>query len=157
MITQNDYFGKGRSVYTVNRHIEEIGTNFKDGSHILYVNGSYRGEDPIGRLMQDFSCKKAKDMHYKELANGVKHFKEGGGRNMVCDAVEEYAKRRAEKEAKKVAKEVAKETSVKTTIEDAISYGMGKEQIIGKVNEKYGITKKEAERLYDIYAGAALQ
>ena len=39
MITQNDYFGKGMPVYTVNRHIEEIGAAFEDGSHIVYVNG----------------------------------------------------------------------------------------------------------------------
>lgn len=29
---------------------------FGDGSHILYVNGKYRGNDEIGKLMHDFSC-----------------------------------------------------------------------------------------------------
>ena len=52
-------------IYTVNRHIEELNTDFKDGSHIVYVNGSYRGNDPLGRLMHDFSCKNAGDMHFK--------------------------------------------------------------------------------------------
>lgn len=47
--------------------------------------------------MHDSKCKDAKDMHYKELADGIKHFKEEGGRKMVCEAVEEYAKKRAEK------------------------------------------------------------
>lgn len=149
MITQNDYFGNGMPIYTINRHIEELKKPFKDGSHIIYVNGNYKGNDPIGKLMHDFNCKNAKDMHYKELADGVKHFKEEGGRKMVCEAVEEYAKKKAE--------EVAKETSVKTTIEDAVSYGMDKETIIKKLNEKYGITKKEAEKLYNTYAGTATQ
>lgn len=66
---------------------------------------------------------------------------------MVCEAVEEYAKRKADE----VAKEVAKETSVKTTIEDAVSYGMSKEQILLKVTEKYGIEMNEAEKLYNTY------
>ena len=76
MITQNDYFAKGFPVYTVNRHIEEMKTRFEDGSHIVYVNGSYKGDDPIGRLMHDFRCKNSKDMYHKELADGVRHFKE---------------------------------------------------------------------------------
>ena len=65
---------------------------------------------------------------------------------MVCEAVEEYAKRKADE----VAKEVARETSVKTTIEDAVSYGMSKEQIIKRVTEKYGIDEEEAETLYNL-------
>lgn len=147
MIIQNDYFGNGLPVYTISRHIEERNIPFKDGSHIVYVNGSYRGNSPIGMLMHDFECKKSKDMYHKELADSVRHFKEEGGRSMVCEAVEEYAKRKADE----VAKEVAKETSVKTTIEDAVSYGMSKEQILLKVTEKYGIEMNEAEKLYNTY------
>lgn len=45
--------------------------------------------------MQDFRCKKSKDMHYKELADGVRHFKEEGGRKRMCEAVEKYAKKKA--------------------------------------------------------------
>ena len=38
----------------------------------------------------------AKDMYYPELAKGVKHFKEEGGRERMCEAVEKYGDRRAE-------------------------------------------------------------
>ena len=38
----------------------------------------------------------AKDMYYPELAKGVKHFKEEGGREKMCEAVEKYGDRRAE-------------------------------------------------------------
>ena len=62
-----------------------------DGSHIVYVNGNYKGDDTVGRLMHDFGCKEAKDMYYPELAKGVKHFKEEGGRERMCEAVEKYA------------------------------------------------------------------
>ena len=61
-ITQTDIFGYGIPIYTVNRRFEEIDVPFQDGSHIVYVNGSYKGDDAVGRLMHDFGCKESKDM-----------------------------------------------------------------------------------------------
>ena len=29
---------------------------FGDGAHILYVNGEYRDDSAIGKLMHDFNC-----------------------------------------------------------------------------------------------------
>ena len=46
--------------------------------------------------------------------------------------------------------------AIKTTIEDAISYGMDKELILNKVNQKYGISKEEAEKLYNAYVMIAV-
>ena len=96
-ITQTDIFGYGIPIYTVNRRFEEIDVPFQDGSHIVYVNGSYKGDDAVGRLMHDFGCKESKDMYYPELAKGLKHFKEEGGRKIMCEAVEKYAKSYAER------------------------------------------------------------
>ena len=94
-ITQTDIFGHEIPIYTVNRHFEEIEDWFNDGSHIVYVNGSYKGEDAVGKLMHDFGCKESKDIYYPELAEGVKHFKEEeGGRKIMCEAVEKYADRK---------------------------------------------------------------
>lgn len=41
--------GKGKSIYHINRVIEETGESFHDGSHIIYVNGTYR-EDVVGKI-----------------------------------------------------------------------------------------------------------
>ena len=41
---------------------------FDDGCTILYVNGAYRGEDAIGRLMPDFCTPDADSMYYSKLA-----------------------------------------------------------------------------------------
>ena len=98
-ITQTDIFGYGIPIYTINRYFEETDELFDDGSHIVYVNGNYKGDDTVGRLMHDFGCKEAKDMYYPELAKGVKHFKEEGGRERMCEAVEKYAKDYAEEYA----------------------------------------------------------
>ena len=61
----------------------------------------------------------------------------------MCEAVEAYAARKAE--------EAAKEAAIKATIEDAVSYGIEKERIFERVTQKYGISKEEAEELYDTY------
>lgn len=60
------------------------------------ANGNYNGYDKIGRLMHDFGSRESKDMYYPELAKGVRHFKEEGGRVKMCEAVEKYGDRRAE-------------------------------------------------------------
>lgn len=90
-ITKNDYMKMGLPMYHVERTVQESGTLFGDGSHIIYVNGSYKDDsDPVGKLMHDFRCTSAVDMFYPELAKSVRHFKETeGGRIQVCKAMEE--------------------------------------------------------------------
>ena len=52
--------------------------------------GEYRENDDIGWLMHDFSCTKSDEIHYTELADRVRYFKEDeeGVRNM-CRSIEE--------------------------------------------------------------------
>lgn len=42
--------------------------NKKIGEDVLYVNGKYRGDDEVGKLMHDFSCTDPDDMNYEILA-----------------------------------------------------------------------------------------
>ena len=95
-ITENDVMGDGLPLYHIDRVIRENGKSFQDGSHIIYVNGSYKNdEDPVGRLMHDFGCRRASDMFYTELANQVKYYKETeGGREIMCKAVDDLAENR---------------------------------------------------------------
>ena len=63
---------------------------FNNGSHILYVNGAYRDETPIGKLMHDFSCTNPADMNYGVLADRVRFFKESKeGVAIMCKVIEE--------------------------------------------------------------------
>lgn len=88
-ITERDVIGKGRPLYRVERYID-AGEKFEDGSHILYVNGSYRGDTPLGKLMHDFSCTDPADMHYDVLADRVKYFKESKeGVVVMCKVIED--------------------------------------------------------------------
>lgn len=63
---------------------------FGDGAHIIYVNGEYRGEDALGRLMHDFNCRKADEMHYGLMAEQTRYLKETEeGVATMCKIVEE--------------------------------------------------------------------
>lgn len=53
-IYKHDKFRKGLPVYHIDRYIRETEELFDDGSHIIYVNGNYKGNDEIGQLMNDF-------------------------------------------------------------------------------------------------------
>ena len=60
------------------------------GSHIIYVNGSYRDDTPIGKLMHDFSCTQPADMNYGILAERARYFKESKeGIAIMCKAMED--------------------------------------------------------------------
>lgn len=92
-ITENDVMRKGKPLYQIERCILETGERFEDGTHILYVNGAYRDESPIGKLMHDFSCTNPSDMYYDVLADRVKFFKESKeGIAVMCKAMEDMRK-----------------------------------------------------------------
>lgn len=89
-ITENDVIGHGEPLYQIERCILRTGERFDDGSHILYVNGAYRDETPIGKLMHDFSCTNPSDMYYGVLADRVRFFKESKeGIAIMCKAMED--------------------------------------------------------------------
>lgn len=90
-IYKHDKFEKGLPIYHVDRYINELQEPFADGSHIIYVNGNYKGDDEIGRLMKDFHQVDPSKMHYSELARGVSHLKGTGGQENMCEAVQKYA------------------------------------------------------------------
>ena len=109
-ITADDVIGAGCPLYHIDRMIKETGAYFGDGSHILYVNGSFQdGSDPVGKLMHDFRCLNSADMFYPVLAKQVNYFKETeGGQEIMCQVFEELAEKRA--------KERAEETRIDTLV-----------------------------------------
>ena len=89
-------------MYHIDRYVEETGKAFGDGSHIIYVNGRYTGDDELGRLLHDFKCTQSSDVYNESLAKGIRHFKETEeGREHMSEAVERYANRKAKKSEKK--------------------------------------------------------
>lgn len=89
-IIEKDFYGKGKPVYPIERINLITGNSFEDGEHILYVNGEYRGESAIGRLMHDFNCTKADDMNFDLMADRTRYLKENPkGVNEMCQIMED--------------------------------------------------------------------
>ena len=98
-ITEKDFYGMGEPIYVVERINLTTGKNFEDGEHILYVNGEFRGESEIGKLMHDFNCTEADDgklmhdfncteaddMNFDLMAERTRYLKENPeGVNEMC-------------------------------------------------------------------------
>ena len=70
-------------------HIQETGREFGDGSHIIYVNSGRQDDTELGRLMRDFHCKRADDMHSTVLSERVRELKETQeGVDVMCREME---------------------------------------------------------------------
>ena len=114
-ITENDVMKGNQPIYLVERYVT-IGENkvlFGDGSHILYVNGKYRGNDEVGKLMHDFSCTNPDDMNYEALAKKARYFKQDEkGVAAMCKIMEDMRNEAAQKAAQEAAQNKAKKTAV---------------------------------------------
>ena len=76
-ITEKDIFNYGEPIYRIERVLINFADKplFNDGEHIIYVNGSYRGDSDIGRLMHDFNCSDPADMNYGLMKEAAKYYK----------------------------------------------------------------------------------
>lgn len=92
-ITERDVIGRDKPIYPIERYIcvddEYIPIN--DGAHIIYVNGAKQGSrTELEKLMHDFSCTKADDMYYQQLARKMRYLKENKeGVEIMCRVMEE--------------------------------------------------------------------
>lgn len=54
------------------------------------MNGGFRGESEIGKLMHDFNCTKADDMNFNLMAERTRYLKENPeGVREMCKAMED--------------------------------------------------------------------
>lgn len=135
-ITERDVLGRGEPLYKVERCILNTGELFDDGAHILYVNGAFRDDSPLGRLMHDFSCTRAADMHYSVLAGQVRYFKETmEGSDTMCRVMEEMCEKERKKEREK-----NQRTSARIMLSDGILP-------LEKISQYSGLSIEEVKRL----------
>lgn len=126
-ITENDIMKGNQPIYPVERYVIVGGNKilFADGSHIIYVNGKYRGNDEIGKLMHDFSCTDPDDMNYEALAIKARYYKQDEkGVTVMCKILEDMRNEAAREAAQKAELKSASETAErlikkgKMTLED---------------------------------------
>lgn len=104
-ITEEDFYGMGEPLYVIERMNLTTGKGFEDGEHILYVNGQYRGESDLGKLMHDFNCTKADDMNFNLMAERTRYLKENPkGVQEMCKAMEDMRNEAALAERKEIAR-----------------------------------------------------
>ena len=62
-------------IYKIHRVFEHNNKPFNDRAYIYYVNGAYKGNDNIGKLVHDFKCKNPDEFYFDDLAEKVKFLK----------------------------------------------------------------------------------
>ena len=91
----------------------------------LYVNGEYRDDSAIGKLMHDFNCAYADDMHYGLLAERTRYLKENSkGVNEMYRTMDEV-----EKECYEEGREKGREMQAELTAINLRKLGLPLEQI----------------------------
>lgn len=132
-ITENDYYKAGEPVYTIQNMNLTLNRPFNDGAHILYVNGEYRDDSEIGRLMHDFNCTSADEMNFELLAERTRYLKENPkGVSEMCKVMEDlrdesYAEGHAEgreEQAQMTAKNLYEQGLTIEQIARAIGFSM---------------------------------
>ena len=165
-ITKNDVFKKGKVLYHFIRTEEESGEPLGDGSHIIYANASYVGDDAVGWLMSDLRETDPRKMHYDVLAARVYYLKcNPEGEKEMCEIMEKIVEKRAQKARQAGIQEGRLEgiqEGIQTGIQKGIQegrlegiqisirlcrqFGLSNEQIIEQIASEYEISKKEAAK-----------
>ncbi len=113
-IIEKDFYGQDEPVYPIERINLATGKFFEDGEHILYVNGEYRGDSAIGKLMHDFNCTRAEDMNFELMADRTRYLKENPkGVSEMCRIMEDMRNESLKEGIKEGIKEGAINTAKK--------------------------------------------
>ncbi len=153
-VTERDIFKSGKAVYSIRRMNRETGNFCNDGQYIIYVNGEYRGNDDIGRLMHDFFCTEPDDMYFEEMAEASAYYKKTEtGVQTMCRILEEMCEEVAADVRKwvteEVTAEVTAEVSVKTYIEACREFGIKEQkEIIERLLSKFDFLSEERAMEY---------
>ena len=112
---------------------------------VLYVNGEYRDDSDIGKLMHDFNCTSADDMNFEILAEKPRYLKENPkGVSEMCKVMEDlrdesYAEGHAE----------GREEQAQMTAKNLYEQGLTIEQIARAI----GLTGETVETAVHLHAG----
>lgn len=147
-ILEHDLFQRGNPIYFVNKTLDIKDEDdhylpFDDGCNIMYINGDYRGDDALGKLMHDFSTPNADEMYYDELASKVRfHKQEEKGVQTMCKIIEEYGDERAAEALKQGIQQGAQEKAIENA-KNFYANGVSIEIIAKSLN----MTLEEVEKL----------
>ena len=105
---------------------------------MIYVNSKIQDETELGKLMHDFWCTDADDMHYEILAERVRYFKkEEEGVRTMCKAMEDM-RNEALEEGKIEGKTEERRKNIQEMLRDNVS--------VEKIQQYTGATKDEIKQ-----------
>jgi len=139
-ITEKDFYGLGEPVYPIERMNLLTGKPFEDGEHILYVNGEYRGNSDIGKLMHDFNCTDAADMNFELMAERTRYLKENPeGVEQMCKVIEDIREEGIKEGIKEGMKKSVRITALRMLADGTLA--------LEKIAEYVGLPLDEVEKL----------
>ena len=141
-IYDHDKFRKGLPFYHIQRRVDETGEVFGDGSHIIYVNGRYEGNDDIGRMMRDFHQCRPEQIKSEILSKAVAYYKEKEGRGAMSEAVRKYAMEYAKEygeEQKQEGIQTGRRTEIYLSVQD-------RDYSVQRGAEKAGLSLEEFKK-----------
>lgn len=91
-ISKFDVFHENRTIYHIDRVIQETGTVVENGTHEIYVNTAVDDKSDIAELMQYFKKSVGEHPKFPKTCNRVNYFKQTQeGASLMCKVVEDYA------------------------------------------------------------------
>ncbi len=100
-ISTFDMFGQKRTCYHCRTMVDETGIVVDNGLLEIYVNTTIKDGSTISELMECFLQEQIDNEKFPRLSQRVKYLKDDeGGKRIMCDIVEEYARELFEEERK---------------------------------------------------------
>lgn len=108
-ISTFDVFKQKKTVYHIDRTIRECGIIVENGFHEIYVNCEVDDKSDLAELMKLYKSSEINENNkFPVTCETIRNFKEGKGREDMCEIVERYAREKAEEAAKETTREVAR-------------------------------------------------
>ena len=139
-ITEHDVLKDGEKIYHIDRVIRETQKVFEDGTHIIYVNGSYEGEtgNDLDDLIHDFFCANPEEMRHRQLAERVSFLKSNKNEvRKMCKTIQDLFKEELD-EARNATRDEAKKENLLDNIR--------------KMMKKLNLTAQQAMDILDVPA-----
>lgn len=134
-ITETDFLGKNKVIYHIDRIIRETGEVISNGYEEFYVNAQIDDGSDLAEYMKilksETVCNNSK---FPAICSLTNYYKNGKGREIMCQVVEEYA----EEKVTAAVKKKAVETAIK-----AIQKNLSNEDVV----DLSGLTVEEVSEL----------
>lgn len=107
-ITESDFLKKGKTIYHIDRTIRETGEFISNGYEEIYVNAQIDDGSDLAEYMKilksESVCNNSK---FPEICYWTNYYKNGKGRQEMCQIVEEYAEEKAALATKETTVQIA--------------------------------------------------